>query len=230
MAEQGNWPDFRTIDGFRGEKMRGAIEEVFESVLELLVEEGYLKLENGFVYRTKVEANANRQKVLWAKSREKYEKRLREKVKELLKEIDAENKAENEEYGDKDLEEMGCGGGPNAEKLEKKIEELNMRLKEQPEDKNIAKAVKVMKKDYLPRQQRYEELERTLVEQIAPGSAVNQLEPDDNLREALDIDSFDHLNFLISLNTKLGVDIPEKDYGKLNTVAEIVEYLKPKVA
>jgi transposase len=158
----GNRPDFRTINGFRGEKMKGVIEEVFTSVLELLVEEGYVKLENYFVDGTKVEANANRHKVVWAKSRAKYQERLREKVKELLKEIEAVNEAEDEEYGDKDLEEMGGGGGIDAEKLEKKIAELNQRLKEQPADKKLAKAVKVMEKEYLPRQKRYEEQERKL--------------------------------------------------------------------
>ena len=84
----GNQPDFRTINGFRGERMKGVIEEVFTVVLELLVEEGYVKLENYFVDGTKIEANANRHKVVWAKSRAKYEERLREKVKELLKEIE----------------------------------------------------------------------------------------------------------------------------------------------
>ena len=65
--------------------------------------------------------------------------------------------------------------------------------------------------------------------QVAPGADVEDLDPDDNVREALDIDSFDHLNFLIALNEKLGVDIPEKDYGKLNTVNEILQYLMLKV-
>ena len=122
-----------------------------------------MKLENYFVDGTKIEGNAHRDKVVWAKSRAKYEGRLREKVKELLKEIDAVNEAENEEYGDKDLEEMGgSGGGIDAEKLEKKIAELNRRLKEQPEDKKLAKGVKKLETDYLPRQKRYEEQERKL--------------------------------------------------------------------
>src|SRR4030042_6693605 len=158
----GNQPDFRTINGFRGERMKGAIEAVFTLVLELLVEEGYVKLENYFVDGTKIEADANRHKVVWAKSRAKYEGRLREKVKELLKEIDAVNEAENEEYGDKDLEEMGGDGGIDAEKLEKKIAELNQRLREKPEDKKLAKAVKKMERDYLPRQKRYEEQDAKL--------------------------------------------------------------------
>jgi transposase len=159
----GNQPDFRTINSFRGEKMKEVIGEVFTLVLELLIEEGYVKLENYFVDGTKIEANANRHKVVWAKSRAKHEERLREKVKELLQEIDAVNEAENAEYGDKDLEEMGgSGGGIDAEKLEKKIAELNRRLKEQPEDKKLAQAVKKMETDYLPRQKRYEEEERKL--------------------------------------------------------------------
>jgi len=114
----GNRPDFRTINAFRGERMKLVIEEVFTSVLELLVEEGYVKLENYFVDGTKVEANANRHKVVWAKSRAKYQERLREKVRELLKEIDAVNAAEEEEYGDKDLDEMEGGkGGIDAQRL-----------------------------------------------------------------------------------------------------------------
>lgn len=158
----GNRPDFRTINEFRGERMKGVIEEVFTSVLELLVEEGYVKLENYFVDGSKVEANANPHQVVWAKSRAKYQSRLRQKVKELLEEIEAVNEAENEAYGDKDLEELGGGGEIDSGKLEKKIAELNQRLKEKPEDKKLAKAVKVMEKDYLPRQKRYEEQERKL--------------------------------------------------------------------
>jgi acyl carrier protein len=65
----------------------------------------------------------------------------------------------------------------------------------------------------------------SLLAQVAPGADVENLDPDDNLREALDIDSFDHLNFLVGLHEKLGVDIPEKDYGRLNTVNEIIQYL-----
>jgi len=68
-----------------------------------------------------------------------------------------------------------------------------------------------------------------VLKQIAPDASPATLEPDDNLREALDIDSFDHLNFLIGLNEKLGVDIPESDYGKLNTLKQVIEYLKARI-
>lgn len=66
--------------------------------------------------------------------------------------------------------------------------------------------------------------------QVAPGADVENMGLDENVREALDIDSFDHLNFLVGLHERLGVDIPEKDYGRLNTVNEIMQYLAGAVA
>jgi acyl carrier protein len=63
------------------------------------------------------------------------------------------------------------------------------------------------------------------LKQIAPASYVDALKPDDNFRQVLDLDSFDHLNFLIDVGGKLGIEIPEKDYGKLNTIADIISYV-----
>jgi len=63
---------------------------------------------------------------------------------------------------------------------------------------------------------------------IAPEADLQHVPPDANLREALDIDSFDFLNFLIGLHTRLGVEIPESDYGKLSTLSELIRYLLPK--
>lgn len=158
-------PDFRTINHFRSSRMKVVIDDVFGSVMEYLVEAGYVKLENYFLDGTKVEANANKHKVVWEKRRRKYQGRLQEKIRELLKEIDAVNAAENAEYGDKDLEEMGgsgAGGGMDAAKLAEKMAELNRRLAEQPENKSLKQAVKTIQKDYLPRMEKYEEQERKL--------------------------------------------------------------------
>jgi len=48
---------------------------------------------------------------------------------------------------------------------------------------------------------------------------------DKPFRDQVDIDSFDFLNVVIRLHEKLGVDIPEADYGKLATLASTVDYL-----
>ena len=49
-----NQPDFRTLNRFRGEVMKGIIQEVFGEVLELLIEAGYVKLEEYFVDGTTI--------------------------------------------------------------------------------------------------------------------------------------------------------------------------------
>lgn len=66
------------------------------------------------------------------------------------------------------------------------------------------------------------------IRQIAPEADPQAIGPDENLRETLDIDSFDFLNLLIRLHERLGVEIPERDYGQLNTLSAMVRYLTPK--
>src|SRR3990172_8625005 len=158
----GNKPDFRTINTFRGEVLKEAVREVFASVLELLIEQGYVKMENYFVDGTKVAANANPHKVVWARKARKYKQKVRQQIKGLLDEIECVNEKENEEYGDENLEEIGGQGGVSAEELQEKVEALNERLRQQPEDKKLKQAVKRLGKDYLPRLKKYEEQERTL--------------------------------------------------------------------
>jgi transposase len=157
-----NQPDFRTVNGFRGERMKGVIEEVFASVVEVLVEEGYIELENYYLDGTKIEAQANKHRVIWAKRNRKYQERLREQVKELLDEVERVNEAENEKYGDQDLPELGEGKTIDSERLQKTIDKLNERLKQKPEDKTLKQAVKKMESNYLPRQRKYEEQVRKL--------------------------------------------------------------------
>jgi acyl carrier protein len=65
--------------------------------------------------------------------------------------------------------------------------------------------------------------------QIAPEADLSTLGPHENIRETMDIDSFDHLNFLIGLNAELGVEIPEGDYGQLTTLADIIRYLSARL-
>lgn len=69
-----------------------------------------------------------------------------------------------------------------------------------------------------------------LLKRTAPEGDPTRLAPDQNVREALDIDSYDFLMFLIALDEELGVEIPEADYGKLITLNDIVSYLTARVA
>lgn len=63
---------------------------------------------------------------------------------------------------------------------------------------------------------------------IAPEADLATVGPNDDLRESLDIDSFDFLNFLMALQEKFGVDIPESDYGKVRTLNALTAYLRSR--
>ncbi len=69
-----------------------------------------------------------------------------------------------------------------------------------------------------------------LLKEIAPEADFSELAPSENIREVLDIDSFDFLNFLIGLNEELGINIPESDYGQLRTLADIVSYISARIS
>ena len=63
---------------------------------------------------------------------------------------------------------------------------------------------------------------------VAPETDAASIDPDTDLREALDIDSLDFLNFLEALHKKTGVNVPERDYAKLLTLNRAIAYLASK--
>lgn len=65
--------------------------------------------------------------------------------------------------------------------------------------------------------------------QLAPEANITELRPDVRIRDQLDLDSMDFLNFLIGVNEELGVDIPEADYPKLRTLDDIVGYIEAQL-
>lgn len=73
-----------------------------------------------------------------------------------------------------------------------------------------------------------EELERVVAEVlagIAPEADLAGAKGNEDLRDALDLDSMDFLNLVIGLHERLGIDIPEADYPKLFTKDGLLTYL-----
>ena len=60
----------------------------------------------------------------------------------------------------------------------------------------------------------------------APEADPATLDGGEDMREALDLDSMDFLNFVIALHKRSGVEIPESDYSKLFTLDGAVAYLR----
>jgi acyl carrier protein len=77
-----------------------------------------------------------------------------------------------------------------------------------------------------------EELKEIIIQslkQIAPDAEPSKLSPDDNIRETLNIDSFDFLQFIVLLDKKLMVEIPEQDYGNISSMNSLINYLLKKI-
>ena len=68
-----------------------------------------------------------------------------------------------------------------------------------------------------------------LLGDIAPEADLTKLEPDVSIRDQLDIDSMDFLNFAIALHETFKVEIPETDYPKLATLHSCIDHLSALV-
>ena len=69
-----------------------------------------------------------------------------------------------------------------------------------------------------------------IIRSVAPEVDAATLRADRPLRDQVDLDSMDWLRVIVTVHERLHVDIPEKDYAKLRTLADWSEYLAPKLA
>jgi len=68
------------------------------------------------------------------------------------------------------------------------------------------------------------------IKRIAPELEEGELQPDRPLRDQVDLDSMDWLNFIVALHERFKVEIPEADYRKLGTLQQIIAYLAGRLA
>ncbi|GAA0683440.1 hypothetical protein GCM10009104_05730 [Marinobacterium maritimum] len=66
---------------------------------------------------------------------------------------------------------------------------------------------------------------RRELENIAPEADLSQLDNDADIREELDIDSFDFVRYIAAVCDALELDVPELDYIEFTTLARAEKYL-----
>ena len=146
-------PDFRTVNYFRGKRLKGVIHRLFAEVVKLIQGLGYVSLDMQYIDGTKIESAANRYSFVWKGSVEKNKAKLEQKIQSVLTEIEAQIKQE--------------GGQPNKEQtqpvdtalLKEKPGELNGKLKQS--GAATKKQLKRLEGEHLPRLEKYEkQLER----------------------------------------------------------------------
>ncbi len=64
---------------------------------------------------------------------------------------------------------------------------------------------------------------------VAPDADLAALDPRADLREALDLDSMDFLNFVLALHEALHVEIAEREYRAFSTVEDAIDALLAKL-
>ena len=64
---------------------------------------------------------------------------------------------------------------------------------------------------------------------IAPEVDADEITDDELLRDQVDLDSMDWLNFLIGIHKRLQVEIPESDYASLRRLGDVVRYVDARL-
>ena len=64
-----------------------------------------------------------------------------------------------------------------------------------------------------------------LIGDIAPEVDIEALDPNEDIRDELDLDSMDFMRLLEGIDKELSVNIPESDYQRVNTLQSMAEYI-----
>jgi transposase len=163
-------PDFRTINEFRGERMKVLMDELFEAMILKLIEEKYITMENYFLDGTKIEADANKYSFVWKKSTAKFEAKLKEKIQETLQHIHELTQLEagtgekefkqDTEITEQDLETVAKEIEEKVETLTEEIEkEANTKIRKEKRQARSKwkKPLKLIRENFLPRLATYKE-------------------------------------------------------------------------
>ena len=134
----GNQPDFRTISDFRKLHL-GALQGLFDQVLQIAMEAGTIKLGQVVLDGSKVKANASKHKAMSYGRMQEEEKRIKEEVKRLLEQAEATDAEEDTRYGrDKTGEELPAELARRETRL-KRIQEAKRALEERAREEAKSK-------------------------------------------------------------------------------------------
>ena len=159
-------PDFRTINYYRGKRLKEGFDTVFTQVVRLLHEEGFVSLKVQYIDGTKIESVANKYTFVWRGSVEKYDARLKAKTEALLRQIEQNHAIENQE--NPVPEEL------TAEEVAKRVERIKEKVDADNLGKEERKSLKQIETDSVPRMNRY----REQLETMGSRNSYSKTDPD----------------------------------------------------
>lgn len=63
---------------------------------------------------------------------------------------------------------------------------------------------------------------------VAPDVEGQPLAPDRRYRDQFEFDSMDFVRYVLEIHRRTGLDIPERDYPRLGTLATAIAYLRER--
>lgn len=142
-------PDFRTINYYRGKRLKDGFDAVFTQVVQLLHEEGFVSLKVQYIDGTKIESVANKYTFVWRGSVEKNDAKLKAKTETLLRQIEQNHAIESEENP--------ISEGLTSEEVNRRVERIKAKVDADNLSKEERKVIKQIETDAVPRMNRYKE-------------------------------------------------------------------------
>ena len=136
-------PDHRTINYFRGKRLKGCFDTLFTQIVELLHKEGFVSLQVQYIDGTKIESVANKYSFVWRGSVDKYDTRLREKTDAILRDIEQVIEEESKDTT-KDIELTTEEFSSRVERIKERMQRDGMTKQQRKQIKELDSAVEKM--------------------------------------------------------------------------------------
>ena len=136
-------PDHRTINYFRGKRLKGCFDTLFTQIVELLHKEGFVSLQVQYIDGTKIESAANKYSFVWRGSVDKYDTRLREKTDAILRDIEQVIEEESKDTT-KDIELTTEEFSSRVERIKERMQRDGMTKQQRKQIKELDSAVEKM--------------------------------------------------------------------------------------
>lgn len=139
-------PDFRSLNNFRL-RLKDEIKKIFKQIVTFGFELGIIEGKDVFVDHTKVEANANKHKIVWRKQVERQLEKIDNELEELFEHIEKLNEEENEKYGAAGINDIKVKSF-DTEKIDEMINGLNNEIKKKRKSGMDTQTEKDSKKNF----------------------------------------------------------------------------------
>lgn len=164
-----SFPDHNTINRFRSDRLGKHLRTIFNQIVLLLAEQGFLSIEEAYVDGTKIEANANKYSFVWKKSIANYKEKMVQQLNEIWKYAQSITKEEDDLPPGPEFKVI------DKESVQQAIDTLNEALKDNPEvSKDIKNKLKYASANYPKKIEEY--LEKEII--LGQRNSYSKTDPD----------------------------------------------------